>query len=170
MMSLMTGLSVADLESLKDGRVDPEMRERLPPSILNLSGEELKSRIRLMMQRLGTELGRDVWARDVWVHALLRRLGDLESENPGIVVTDLRFRDEFEALREAGFLMVYLDAPVEFLRIQPEDPKYLHPSERDLDAHLAEGKFDLILTNDRKTLGQELVTRLLNEWNRREAK
>jgi len=60
-------------------------------------------------QLLGTEVGRalDDW---VWIRYLLEHLPDGH-----VVVDDVRFRNECEALRRAGFRLVRLTAPPEVL-------------------------------------------------------
>jgi hypothetical protein len=67
----------------------------------------------------------------------------------GVVVESVRMRNEFDALRDAGYFLVDIDAPEEFKRIKPGTPEHAHPTERDLDAYRARGRFDFRLWNDR---------------------
>ena len=60
---------------------------------------------RYMMQTLGTEWGRRLIHKDVWVWAWQRAMHDAtmnDGENARIVVDDLRFPNEADAIREAG--------------------------------------------------------------------
>lgn len=60
---------------------------------------------RKFLQYIGTD-----WARakksNVWIDLLVRRVGILHDRD--IIVTDVRFADEFEALKKLGFTMVRL--------------------------------------------------------------
>ena len=147
MASEITGLTVEQVNQVKDGLLMPE----------KMAG------MRRMLQLLGTEVGRRCWDEDVWVKHLLRRVEAQKrisgTSGPyGVVITDVRFRNEFNALRAAGFLMIDVQAPTEFLRIKPPENghtpfdgccPYHHASERDLDGYRAAEKFNLTLFNDR---------------------
>ena len=83
-------------------------------------------------QQLGTDIGRALDSQ-VWIRYFLRHLpaGD-------VVCDDVRFEDEAEALREAGFIMIRLRAPAEALASrlasragERRDPG--HPSEHGLE-------------------------------------
>ncbi len=58
---------------------------------------------RLALQLMGTEAGRNVFHKDVWVISLLQR-----SQNRNTVVTDVRFKNEVKALHDAGGLIVHV--------------------------------------------------------------
>ena len=58
--------------------------------------------IRRLLQRLGTEAGRQTLWDSIWIDAALTGL----SEDARVVVTDVRFPNEFNAIRERGGLMV----------------------------------------------------------------
>ena len=66
---------------------------------------------RQMMQRLGTEWGRQLVAPDLWVRCwkgqVIRALGDGES----VVADDIRFPEEAKAVRDLGGLMVRVLRP-----------------------------------------------------------
>lgn len=55
---------------------------------------------RWAMQRVGTEGGRDALHKDIWIHALTRRVEN--SLVPHFVVPDVRFPNEFKAIRDLG--------------------------------------------------------------------
>lgn len=57
---------------------------------------------RRMLQVLGTECMRKGFRDDVWVRALERRIAALPSGARGVVVTDVRFRNEVDAIKSWG--------------------------------------------------------------------
>lgn len=84
---------------------------------------------RVMLQHLGTEWGREAADEDIWVNCMLRtakailngqqydrRVG-LTGNDPkatpttGVVVSDVRFKNELEAIRAAGGLLVRIQRP-----------------------------------------------------------
>lgn len=60
---------------------------------------------RKFLQYIGTE-----WARakddNVWVNILLRTISD---ENGNIFISDVRFKNEFDSLKDAGFIMILIE-------------------------------------------------------------
>lgn len=68
---------------------------------------------RELLQRIGTEALRDQVDEDFWVRVGLRRLA--ESDGPW-ANDDTRFANELAALRELGWVAVWLDAPEEVRR------------------------------------------------------
>ena len=83
-------------------------------------------------QLLGTDIGRAL-DDSVWIRYLLEHLPDGH-----VVVDDVRFRNECEALRQAGFVLIRLTAPPEVLAArlatrpgERRDPG--HASERGLE-------------------------------------
>ncbi|MFJ3974858.1 hypothetical protein [Streptomyces sp. NPDC090021] len=63
--------------------------------------------VRRLLQRCGTEAGRGILGDHVWVDALFR---DFESWGP-TVVSDVRFPNEADAIRERGGLVVRIERP-----------------------------------------------------------
>jgi hypothetical protein len=64
------------------------------------SWEGLKVRapgVRVLLQRFGTDVGRELFGEDFWVEQAFRGLGDED-----VVFTDVRFLNEAEAIRERG--------------------------------------------------------------------
>jgi len=83
-------------------------------------------------QLIGTDVGRAL-DQEVWIRYLLHNL----PAGP-VVVDDVRFRNECEALRQAGFVLIRLTAPPEVLAArlvarpgEHRDPS--HPSEHGLE-------------------------------------
>lgn len=80
--------------------------------------------IRELLQRLGTEMGRDILGQDIWVDTAMNRL-----EVPGFnVFTDVRFPNEFDAIKAAGGEVWRIQRP-------GTGPVNDHPSETALDGH-----------------------------------
>lgn len=63
--------------------------------------------VRALLQRLGTDAGRALLGEDVWVDATLNR----PVTGEGLVLTDCRFPNEAEAVRERGGAVVRVERP-----------------------------------------------------------
>ena len=111
-----------------------------------------KSRLRGTLQEVGL-LMREEIGESYWVDKMLTKVYNGGKWRPGGfigVVDDVRFRNEFRTLREAGFLMVRLfpgDMEKYLQRRSELYPLFTmaqagHPSEWDLDA---EDNFDIML-------------------------
>jgi hypothetical protein len=102
--------------------------------------------IRELLQRLGTECGRELISDTIWIDAALG-IGIVEPKN--LVVTDCRFPNEAQAIRQRGGFIV---------RITREGigPANSHPSETALD----DWDFDAVLDNDGTI--EELHNRIAN--------
>jgi len=87
---------------------------------------------RLLMQTLGQEWGRMCVNNDIWVIVETTNL----NLNENYVVDDMRYDNEFQKLRELGFILVKLVGRGELTR--------QHGSEGNLDAY----PFDHVITND----------------------
>ena len=64
---------------------------------------------RKALQRMGTEAGREVFGDDVWIAALEKRIHNLDK----VVVTDVRFQNEIEAIRSVGGKVIRVKRGVE---------------------------------------------------------
>ena len=56
---------------------------------------------RLALQLLGTEAGREVFHKDIWVNSLLKRAGD-----KNVVITDVRFKNELKFIQKNNGVVV----------------------------------------------------------------
>lgn len=56
---------------------------------------------RLALQLLGTEAGRNVFHKDIWVNSLLKRAGD-----NNVVITDVRFKNELKFIHKNNGIIV----------------------------------------------------------------
>lgn len=75
-------------------QVDPWWAERL--SMPNLTP-------RLVLQKWGTEVARKSWHDDTWIASLENKLNRAHND---IVITDVRFPNEIEAVRNAGGIVI----------------------------------------------------------------
>lgn len=187
MTAIATGLTADDVNAIKEGRIAPFIRERLSPDLQDLPTEELQRRMRRVLQLIGTDVFRHNWSERAWVHKALKTVASMEQRHVawhetrpssvqrpprGIVLTDVRFPNEFDALQQAGFFMVDLDAPEEYKHIKPGTPEHEHPSERALDAYRAERRFDHSLWNDRTLTAWDLARDVVSAeaaWHATEA-
>lgn len=56
---------------------------------------------RLALQLLGTEAGRNVFHKDIWVNSLLKR-----ADGKNVVITDVRFKNEFKFIHKNNGIIV----------------------------------------------------------------
>lgn len=108
--------------------------------------------VREFLQRLGTEAIRDGLHKNTWVNALFSdykiKREKVEDEEyaevePCWIISDMRFENEFNGVKEHGGFTVKIHRGNELLN----DPK-LHPSETSLDNHFSIGKFDYVINNN----------------------
>jgi len=88
--------------------------------------------VRRLLQRLGTEAGRDILGENIWVDTAFGR-----TDADKIVVTDVRFPNEAEGIRARGGVVVRLHRP-------GVGPRNDHPSE----LALVDYPFDYHIDND----------------------
>lgn len=79
---------------------------------------------RLAMQLMGTEAGRDVFHKDIWIHTVERRIKHRQEVNPEnkFVLPDVRFANEVEAIRNWGGFIVRV--------VRGNDPEWYNVAER----------------------------------------
>jgi len=129
------------------------------PTYLNI--KERKLTPRLLLQLLGTEGGRDVIHRNIWVNALFSDYFEGIKIQPSApykvkpdnwIVTDTRFPNEAEAVKKRGDLLIRVNRDqyektedgqqtATLKRDQTTDD---HPSETALDSY----KFDYVINNN----------------------
>lgn len=105
---------------------------RLADEVLSGGWDQAKRlipEVRQLLQRVGTEAGRAVLGTDVWVNATLNDLPD--STKRPVVVTDVRFPNEVQAIRERGGIVVQIVRPG--VTKLADDSGVVHPSESALD-------------------------------------
>jgi hypothetical protein len=136
---------VQDYDFVKLAFADP-MREALTKlnPVINLGGhyahlgdavsrmgwEAVKSMspdVRGLLQRMGTEVGREMFGEDVWVNMAMQKAADY----PDVVFSDVRFLNEANAITEAGGTIIRI-------RRSGTEPINSHRSETELDTYNAE--------------------------------
>lgn len=93
--------------------------------------------VRSMMQTLGTEWGRNCVDPDLWTRVAITQAKWLRSDGLNVVMDDMRFPNEFDAVKAAGGITVKVIRPGYV-------PDGSHSSEGQLDDH----QFDYVIFND----------------------
>jgi hypothetical protein len=112
------------------------------------------------LQQMGTELGRNRFGEDVWVKALR---ADVERELAAaqrptlVIIDDLRFKNEFDALEGlegADVLRLRLECERDTRRLRADSWREdeHHPSETDLDVYLPQRKFSAVIATPTGTI------------------
>lgn len=57
---------------------------------------------RELLQTLGTEWGRNMVRDDIWIQLAMRQAQEILQNHRGVILTDVRFQNEAEAIRAAG--------------------------------------------------------------------
>lgn|GEM_PF-98824 len=115
--------------------VDDEGIYRYASAVVDHGEERVKAwpEARRLLQRMGTEVGRDLFGDSFWVDQTMR---DVDASGTPVVITDVRFPNEVQAIRERGGIVVRIERDG-----LPEDA---HPSEHALDDYT----FDVVIQNE----------------------
>lgn len=141
-----------------------EWREKIDDYWSDVLDKEITPR--LVLQLFGTESIRDVFGEDIWALSLINRY---KNNNEDIVVTDVRFKNEIQAIRNEGgkiwhvkrgdpeWLKIYLDLlnnkKYDKINKYRKDGIIPHRSETDwIDC-----KFDLVIHNYNSIQALEFV-------------
>ena len=65
--------------------------------------------LRQMLQTVGTEIGRNMIAQDIWLKNMSMRMSRVAS--PHIIISDVRFENEAHFIRERGGIMIFVERP-----------------------------------------------------------
>ena len=124
-----------DLSTLKLFKNPQRLGDRNFNKLLK-SEESLKDyslTIRQLMQYFGTEICQKHFGKKVWINTVLN--------NPNkLIISDLRFKAEAEAVKQKNGLLVYVYRP----EIQPGN----HASEKEVIELLNDKTFDMIIKNN----------------------
>ncbi len=129
------GMTLAQLESEKETPID--WLDGVTP--------------RKMMQTVGTEWGRRMVHPEMWVRSLRQRISPALDRGQNVVVSDVRFRNEAQALRDIGGVIVRVT--------RPGAVRGDHQSESEVDAIAADFEF----TNDVKPYALGHAVELLRQ-------
>lgn len=114
--------------------------ERLSAVVGRIGWERAKDEVpevRRLLQAYASEGVRDVLGADTWLNIGLRAADEANADGVPVVFTDVRFRNEVDALRERGAFLVYILRP-------GTAPANGHRSERELSPVDA----DTVIHND----------------------
>lgn len=103
--------------------------------------QEFDMTIGQMLQKLGTNVLRDGFNQNVWINALMIELNKIEGN---YIVTDCRFKNEAEAIKQAGGILIRVERPINPIAAN-SNRDLTHPSEVDLDDYTG---FDYVIQND----------------------
>ena len=67
--------------------------------------------VRRLLQKLGTEVGRDMIYEDVWADIMARKVDALHAEGKDVVVTGVRFPNEVDMVRGVYGKAVWIERP-----------------------------------------------------------
>lgn len=96
--------------------------------------KEMYPEVRGLLQRMGTEVGRDLFDQNFWVNLAMK---DIKANGGNVVITDCRFPNEALAVRQIGGQLWRIERP-------GTQAVNTHPSETALD----DEKFDWTLINN----------------------
>lgn len=109
---------------------------------------------RRIMQTLGTEWGRQTIYENLWVEALTEKADELLLQGQFVVVDDLRFPNEYHALREMGATLIRINRPADQFDERHEsegaldDFRFDREIENDGTFHQLYGEINSILMED----------------------
>jgi hypothetical protein len=89
--------------------------------------------LRMLLQRIGTEAGREIFGENIWVDRTLDKLDPTKN----YIITDVRYKNEADAIRDLGGQLWRVKRP-------GTGPVNNHKSEVDLDGY----NFDFLIKND----------------------
>jgi len=131
----MLAVFLEDL-GLESGEVERRLHGDLKEAVLPIPNARVTARN--LMQTLGTEWGREYVDPGIWPHILRRRADSYIKSGMRVVVDDLRFPQEYAALKDAGAYLIRIDRP-------GRSATNNHSSEGRLDGVA----FDANISNDR---------------------
>jgi hypothetical protein len=119
---------------------------------------------RLALQLLGTEVMRNHFHTDIWIHSLEYRIRSKHQENSTVIVSDARFQNELDLIRRLGGKIIWVQrgklpewfdvakranaGDIKSKKLMAATYKHIHESEWNWAGH----ETDYILYNNR-TLG-----------------
>ena len=116
--------------------------------------------VRQLLIDIGTKLGRS-YNENIWIENLILKVNKLNKvqSNKMIVVTDVRFRNEFDALKNNNFFMIKLNR---------DDHTLINDISETQQDEIKDYEFNFILNNNGtlKELDKEIVDNLIPAiWN-----
>jgi hypothetical protein len=135
-------------------------REKVDKNHTNLMGKDFTPRDAMVL--VGTEFGRNMIHQNIWIETLFNRY----DKNTDILITDLRFPNEYEEIKKRGGIVIRINRPnltkltkLTNLTNLTNLNNLNHISECALDNH----NFDYVINND--TTLYDLQNNVLNIIN-----
>lgn len=102
--------------------------------------------VRAYLQRLGTDVGRNLLGENVWVDMMARKIDDHRGAGHPVVVTGIRFPNELQMVAELGGWTTWINRPTAGHEFIPGHDMSItqHSSENSV----REGDFMVIIQND----------------------
>jgi len=94
-----------------------------------------------MLQKIGTNVMRDYFDKDIWIKSLLL---ELEQNDGNYIISDCRFKNEAQAVKDIGGIVIRINRTNNDTALNSKRDLN-HPSEIDLDDYTG---FDFIIEND----------------------
>ena len=112
-------MKIAFADALKDSLIalDPylfEPGERLSVIVKQIGWDSAKVKyqeVRRLLQRLGTDVGRDILGEDVWTRIMEQKLDHARANGADVVVTDVRFINEAQVILDHAGYLARIDRP-----------------------------------------------------------
>lgn len=98
------------------------LRETLRDSIWNHTPRQ-------GMQKIGTDVMRNNFDKEVWIKIAMRKINALRDVGKNVIITDCRFENEIEFIRSQGGIILVIYENEEDLKPDP-NAEHLHESER----------------------------------------
>jgi hypothetical protein len=134
---------------LLEGDTEVSRRWREEPDAYWTTNFKKEFSPRLALQLLGTEAGRNVFHKDIWVISLLNR-----AKGKDVVVTDVRFKNEIDYIQNNGGIVVRVK--------RGEEPAWydtaLKQNSTDIDKHW-------LLEDEHELMEQKFPDVHLSEWD-----
>lgn len=93
--------------------------------------------VRVYLQKLGTEVGRDMCDKEVWIRWAFREVDEALEAGTSIGITGMRYHNELEHLHKRGGLSIWVNRP-----------GYGPVNEHTSDNTLGPDDFDVVIEND----------------------
>jgi hypothetical protein len=101
---------------------------------------------RNLLQLLGTEWGRNK-NPDIWINYFIKSIEKYKDFYDVLICDDLRYQNEFKALKEKGFIFVKINRPIKDRLVYLGEGNDSHSSELDL-LNLPEENYDYFIENN----------------------
>ena len=129
-------VDIATLQYALDSYMDKMSDSKFNKLVKLLDPSLTKSNltIRQLMQYFGTQVMQNYFGRRVWINSTLKHASEYT------IITDLRFKAEYEAIKNVNGIIIYVNRPnCEFGQ---------HASEREMEELLLDNKYDYVINNN----------------------